>query len=206
MRDSLRHRVAIAGIASALALGIVGCGTERPADPTTESEETTSQPKVTKKPESDDGQPSKPLPSPWDPEPGDVPEGAIVFHRTGGVAGFADKLVVKPDGTATLTSRGESEPVTCTVEPDIMQSISSATNQIGPSAEPKLDPDYEPKSYPDKVNTFVTYNDVRVQYDQLAKSEQQWRGLFSSLSRILGSATALRDGTAAPDGSPACTA
>lgn len=206
MRDSLlRHRVAVAGLASLALLGAVGCGTERPTEPTTQSEEKPAEPQLTKKPEPSDGNPSRPLPSPWDPSPADVPNDSIVFHRTGGIAGFADRLVVEPDGTATLTSRTETDPVTCTVDPEVMAGISSAMEHLGPTAEPKLDPDYEPTTYPDKISTFVTLNDNRVQYDQLAKSETQWRGLFSSLSRVLGSATALRDGTASPEGTPACT-
>lgn len=210
MRDNLlRHRFAIAGIASLVALGLVGmagCGTERPAEPTTQSEEKKEPPRLTKKPETSDGDPSQPLPSPWDPSPADVPNGSIVFHRSGGIAGFADRLVVEADGTATLTSRTETDPVTCTVDPEIMSGLTAAMEEMGTADEPKLDPNYKPTSYPDKIDTFVTFNDDRVQYDQLAKGETQWRGLFSSLSQVLGSATALRDGTASPDGTPACTA
>lgn len=207
MWDSqLRQRVAIAGIASLVTLGVVGCGTESPAEPTTNSEEKTAEPQLTKKPEANDGDPTQPLPSPWEPSPADVPGGSIVFHRSGGIAGFADRLVVESDGTATLTSRTETDPVTCTVDTEIMAGISSAMEVMGTADEPKVDPDYKPTSYPDKIDTFVTFNDNRVQYDQLAKGEKQWRGLFSSLGQVLGSAAALRDGTASPEGTPACTA
>lgn len=152
-------------------------------------------------------EPPAPDPTPWDPSPADVPDGAVVFHRTGGVAGFADRLVVERDGTATLTSRSDPEPVTCTVDPELMAKIREALDKLDKGdIEPRLDPGAKPTSYPDKIETFVTYNDVRVQYGKLAKAETEWRGLFSSLSQVLGAASALRDGTAAPDGTPACSA
>jgi hypothetical protein len=49
--------------------------------------------------------PSVPSPSPSTPDPGQV---LVSYVRQGGIAGFRDELVVRPDGSYTVTSRNRS--------------------------------------------------------------------------------------------------
>lgn len=213
-QSALRRSCTLAAAASALVLVVAGCGNERPdetssdtgADSSDSSIDVTDEPDDSpddSEKDSKDGEEPTGGPA-FEPDPGDIPEGAVVLHRTGGVAGFSDELTVYPDGTAELTTmRGNDDPVTCTVDPDIMQRITTRAQSL--NAEPSTDPDFKPKTNPDAMYTHLSYGDTTVAYEELAEDEKQWRQLFDSMSKILGSATALRSGTASPDGSPACT-
>jgi hypothetical protein len=68
--------------------------------------------------------------------------GPLTVTRSGGVAGFQDRVIITADGEATVTSRG-AQPAQCRVEASLMRSIARAVAAVdwaslpAPSTQPK---------------------------------------------------------------------
>lgn len=72
--------------------------------------------------------PSAPITSTPTPTPtaGPLP---LIVTRTGGFAGFDDRVVVGPDGVATVSKRGK-DPVRCKLEAGFLGTITDAVKQV----------------------------------------------------------------------------
>jgi hypothetical protein len=98
--------------------------------------------------------PSTPTPTPT-PTPTQTQTPAQAFPltvaRTGGFAGFDDKLVIPADGKATLTRRQDSSR--CTVDRALLATITASAAQVDWSALPAKPPTYE---HPDDMIVAVS--------------------------------------------------
>ncbi|WP_432940895.1 hypothetical protein ACQPXM_32520 [Kribbella sp. CA-253562] len=66
-------------------------------------------------------------PTPSTPSGGDALP--ITVTRTGGFAGFDDKVVIGPDGLTTVTQRGK-QTAKCKLEPGFLASLTAAVQQV----------------------------------------------------------------------------
>ncbi|MGH3486484.1 MAG: hypothetical protein ACRDP8_01000 [Actinopolymorphaceae bacterium] len=178
----LRRGLPCAAAAGVLVVALAACGTEQGTSPDARATATTS---------------------PTDSGPAMSPS-TLVLHRTGGIAGFNDKLTVEPDGQVTLTSRGK-EPMSCTVNPKTKQRLDAAAQQASESPAPKSrsrDGKKWATATPDELQMFLVIGDQRIQSSDLGAQDQHYRDLFSVLNDILVSASAIRAGEDAGPGSP----
>jgi hypothetical protein len=78
----------------------------------------------------------------------------LVVTRTGGIAGFDDKVVIDTDGVATVSSRGK-ETVRCKLDQSLLASLTSAAQQVDWTALPVTKPSTR---HPDDMIVAVTAN------------------------------------------------
>lgn len=198
MESVLRHRAALAAIASTLVLGVaVGCGSERPGEPASKDDQVQSDDKANqadksgKSGEGDD----KVLP---EIDISAMP--TVTLSRSGGLVGYMDTLVISADGVAKVTSRGKS-PYSCTVEPTVLEGI--ARNSID-VPQPKLK-GKKSGPVPDQITYTLSIDKLKVTKAEIESGDTRWEALFLASERVLGSAASLRDGTPQPKGGMACT-
>ncbi|MET9018719.1 hypothetical protein ABZV93_01925 [Actinopolymorpha sp. NPDC004070] len=132
---------------------------------------------------------------------------SLSLHRTGGVAGFNDKLVVDADGSATLTSRGK-EPFTCSVKSATMTRIAAAANRAEKAPRPKAEPDTKRKlrtPTPDAIHLYLTVGDEQVSYEDAKGADQSYRDLFDLMNDVMSSASTLRKGGGAAQAGSVCS-
>ncbi|MEQ4205081.1 hypothetical protein ABN028_28020 [Actinopolymorpha sp. B17G11] len=174
MLSVLRRGLPCAAVTGVLVVALAACGTEQGTSPDAQPTATTS---------------------PTESGPAMSPS-TLVLHRTGGIAGFNDKLTVEPDGTVTLTSRGK-EPMTCTVNPKTKQRLDAAAQQASESPAPRArsrDGKKWATATPDELQLFLVIGDQQVQSSDLGEQDQHYRELFSVMNDILSSAAAVRAG------------
>jgi hypothetical protein len=78
----------------------------------------------------------------------------LVVTRTGGFAGFDDKVVIGTDGVATVSSRGK-ETVRCKLDQSLLATITAAAQQVDWAGLPVVKPTVR---YPDDMIVAVTAN------------------------------------------------
>ncbi|MGW1342294.1 hypothetical protein ACWCOV_14710 [Kribbella sp. NPDC002412] len=78
----------------------------------------------------------------------------LVVTRTGGFAGFDDKVVIDTDGVATVSSRGK-ETVRCQLDKSLLGRITTAAEQVDWASLPVVKPTVR---YPDDMILAVTAN------------------------------------------------
>jgi hypothetical protein len=78
----------------------------------------------------------------------------LVVTRTGGFAGFDDRVVIDPDGVATVSSRGK-ETVRCTLDKSLLTSLTTAAQQVDWASLPMVKPTTR---YPDDMIVAVNAN------------------------------------------------
>ena len=78
----------------------------------------------------------------------------LTVTRTGGFAGFDDRVVIGPDGVATVTSRGK-ETVRCKLDRSLLTTISTAAQQVDWAALQSTKPSTK---HPDDMIVAVTAN------------------------------------------------
>jgi hypothetical protein len=122
---SIRYAV----LAAAAGLVLTGCGDETgsgagstPTAPVTSSTSATSTPA----PSTSTSTPAPSTPAPSTPAPGALP---LTVTRTGGFAGFDDRIVVGTDGIASVSSRGK-DPVRCKLDAGFLGSLTAAVDQV----------------------------------------------------------------------------
>lgn len=131
----------------------------------------------------------------------------VTLRRTGGVAGFNDVVTVEPDGTATLTSRGQ-DAFTCRVKPTVLARVASAAAAVqeAPESTSKSATGKPWSTSPqvDRMQFFLTVGGRDIRMSEVDKSDQNVRELFKVMNDVLTSAAALRAGDVSGGG--ACTA
>ncbi|TCO34485.1 hypothetical protein EV652_102551 [Kribbella steppae] len=78
----------------------------------------------------------------------------LVVTRTGGFAGFDDKVVIDTDGVATVSSRGK-ETVRCKLDQSLLATITAAAQQVDWASLPVVKPTVR---HPDDMIVAVTAN------------------------------------------------
>lgn len=86
------------------------------------------------------------------PAPTPVQAFPLTVSRTGGFAGFDDKLVIQADGSATLTRRAQAS-TTCRVDQTLLASIAASATKVDWSALPGKPPKVE---HPDDMVVAVS--------------------------------------------------
>jgi hypothetical protein len=106
--------------------------------------------------------------------------GPVTYERGGGIAGRRDRLVVRPDGSATLTVRDRSKPVKLTgKELDALAAdLESADLGSLPSESTSERP------VPDAFGYRVSYGGDTVTTDSSAMPEKL-RGLVARLGQLV---------------------
>ncbi|MFD2082212.1 hypothetical protein SAMN05421678_101541 [Actinopolymorpha cephalotaxi] len=121
---------------------------------------------------------------------------SLSLHRTGGVAGFNDKLVVEADGSATLTSRGK-EPFTCSVKSATMTRIAATADRAEKAPRPKAAQENKKKLHtptPDAIHLYLTVGEEQISYEDIKGADQSYRDLFDLMNDVMSSASTLRKG------------
>ena len=180
----LRRGLPCAVATGVLVITLVACGTEQGMSPNARPTATTS--------------PTESGPS--------MSPSTLVLHRTGGIAGFDDKLTVEPDGTVTLTSRGK-EPMTCSVNPKTKQRLDAAAERASESPAPQArrrDGKAWATATPDELQLFLVVGDQQIRSSDLGEQDAHYRELFAMMNDILSSAAAIRAGQDTGEGA-ACT-
>lgn len=95
--------------------------------------------------------PSSPPTTSATPTPAPAQAFPLTVSRTGGFAGFDDKLVIQSDGSAALTSRKNSTK--CTVDPALLATIAASAAKVNWSALPAKPPTVE---HPDDMIVSVS--------------------------------------------------
>jgi hypothetical protein len=184
MHSVLRRGLPSAAVTGVLVVALAACGTEQGPAPDAKPTASTS---------------------PTESGPAMSPS-TLVLRRTGGIAGFDDRLTVEPDGTVTLSSRGK-QPTTCTVRPTTKERLDAAAQRASESPAPRPRGQKKGKKWetatPDELQTFLIVGDQQIQSSDLGEQDQPYRELFSVMNDILVSAAAVRAGEDAPDS--ACT-
>ncbi len=107
----------------------------------------------------------------------------IEYHRSGGIRGIDDRLVISDDGTATLNRDGQ--PSKITVPSDVMDRLRRALRQ---SQFGSLRPEYEaPRGGADMYEYRVTHNGHTVRAKD-ASLPEALHPVISILDRILSNA------------------
>lgn len=94
-----------------------------------------------------------PTPTATPSTPGDTGLPLIVT-RTGGFAGFDDKVVIGTDGVATVSSRGK-KTVRCKLDQSLLATITAAAQRVDWAALPAVKPTVR---HPDDMIVAVTAN------------------------------------------------
>ncbi|MGW0229804.1 hypothetical protein ACWDWO_15940 [Actinopolymorpha singaporensis] len=124
---------------------------------------------------------------------------SLSLHRTGGVAGFDDQLVVDADGSATLTSRGK-EPFTCSVKSATMSRIAAAADRAEKAPRPRAHEEDTKKKRklrtptPDTIHLYLTVGEKQISYEDVKSADQSYRDLFDLMNDVMSSASSLRKG------------
>ena len=106
--------------------------------------------------------------------------GPVTFIRGGGIDGRRDQLVVKPDGTGTLTVRDAKKPVRLTDK-----ELATLAADLNTAALPSLPADSSKKKpFPDSYGYRVSYDGATVTTDD-ANMPEQMRGLCARLGAIV---------------------
>ena len=107
----------------------------------------------------------------------------IEYHRSGGIRGIDDRLVISDDGTATLNRNGQ--PSKITVPSDVMDRLRRALRQ---SQFGSLRSEYEaPRGGADMYEYHVTHNGHTVRAKD-ASLPEALHPVISILDRILSNA------------------
>jgi hypothetical protein len=94
------------------------------------------------------------------PEPRRSPDEAVLFARSGGLAGAPQRLAIAPDGKAVLAQAG-STPVEAQLTPSERDHLRSALDQAVFSAPPRL-----PPGRPDTFTYSVTFRGKTVEMSE----------------------------------------
>lgn len=78
----------------------------------------------------------------------------LIVTRTGGFAGFDDKVVIDTDGVATVSSRGK-ETVRCKLDQSLLATVTAAAQQVDWAGLPMVKPSTR---HPDDMIVAVTAN------------------------------------------------
>ncbi len=107
----------------------------------------------------------------------------IDYHRSGGIRGIDDRLVIRDDGTATLSRNGKSSEVTVTS--DVMDRLRRA---LGQSQFGGLRSEYEaPRGGADMYDYAITHNGHTVRAKD-ASLPEALHPVIAILDRILSNA------------------
>jgi hypothetical protein len=107
-------------------------------------------------------------------------EGELTYTRGGGVAGRTDRLVVRPDGTGTLTTRTGEKPVTLSQE-----EVAEVADELQRANLPELPATSvaDPPA-PDAFAHRVVYEGTTVTADDPSMPDSL-RGLVGTLGRLV---------------------
>ena len=106
--------------------------------------------------------------------------GPVTYERGGGLKGRRDRLVVRPDGSATLTLRDETKSVTLTDE-----ELATLVSDLDQADLGELPPDStSERRVPDSFGYRVSYGGDEVTTDDTAMP-QQLRGLMARLGGLV---------------------
>ena len=78
----------------------------------------------------------------------------LTVSRTGGFAGFDDRVQISPDGVATVSGRGK-ETIRCKLDPSLLATITAAAQQVDWAALVATKPTTK---HPDDMILAVTAN------------------------------------------------
>ncbi|MFI6832760.1 hypothetical protein ACIBG5_36995 [Kribbella sp. NPDC050241] len=164
MRNLSRYAV-VATISTVAGLVLVGCGAESG--------------------DGAGGTPSAPptLPSSTPTVTQSTPVGTalpITVSRTGGFAGFDDKVVIGADGVATVTSRGKAT-VRCKLDATLLTTIQTAAQQVDWAS---LTPTKPSTRHPDDMILAVTANGKTARIE-----DPQLKPMSESVNQLLAQAT-----------------
>ncbi len=104
----------------------------------------------------------------------------LVVTRTGGFAGFDDKVVIDADGVATVSSRGK-ETVRCKLDQSLLATITAAAQQVDWAGLPVVKPSTR---YPDDMIVAVTANGKTARLE-----EPRVKAMSAPVSTLLTEAT-----------------
>jgi hypothetical protein len=124
----------------------------------------------------------------------------ISYYRSGGIAGFHDRLRLSPDGVATL-ERGGKTVVRCRVRPAPLHQIAqsaAAARAATPPATPghgKLTPK---NPAPDRITITVTVGDHTSTGAAIDNGDNQaWQSLYQTMGKLFAQTLALQPGNTA---------
>jgi hypothetical protein len=106
--------------------------------------------------------------------------GPVTYERGGGIAGRRDRLVVRPDGSATLTVRDRSKPVKLTGKE--LDALAADLERADLGSLPREST--APKPVPDAFGYRVSYGGDTVTTDSSAMPEKL-RGLVARLGQLV---------------------
>lgn len=180
--SELRRGTSAAVLAGLLAVGVLACGTEQ--SPGAKVETPSASPSTAT---------DQQLTSP------------ITYQRTGGFAGFNDKLVIQPDGTATLTTR-QGSSFKCQVDKGALAQLSVATNAISATSTPTGKP--SPKTpMPDALYYSITVDGQTYSTRYDVKYDDSVNDVFGLMHRVFRAATDGQKGKKpSANGTNLCTA
>ncbi|MFG1620443.1 hypothetical protein [Kribbella sp. NPDC049227] len=159
---NLRSYAAVATVSTIAGLVLAGCGAEAGNDAGgTPSSPSSSTPSVTQ---------STPVGSAL----------PITVSRSGGFAGFDDKVVIGTDGVATVTSRGK-ETVRCKLDATLLTTIQTAAQQVDWAS---LTPTKPTTRHPDDMILAVTANGKTARIE-----DPQLKPMSESVNQLLTQAT-----------------
>ena len=104
----------------------------------------------------------------------------LIVTRTGGFAGFDDKVVIGTDGVATVSSRGK-ETVRCKLDPSLLATVTAAAQQVDWAALPVVKPTVR---HPDDMIVAVTANGKTARLE-----EPRVKPMSAPVSKLLTEAT-----------------
>ena len=113
-------------------------------------------------------------------EPAAELSGPVTYERGGGLKGRRDRLVVRPDGSATLTVRDKPKSVTLTGKE--LDTLASDLDQADLGSLPPDSTSEQPM--PDTFSYRVSYDGDEVTTDDTAMPEQL-RGLVARLGGLV---------------------
>ena len=162
--SELRRGTSAAVVAGLLAVGVMACGTEQSPGAKVETPS------------------ASPSTAPTDQQL----TSAITYQRTGGFAGLNDKLVIQPDGTATLTTRRDGT-FKCQVNQGALAQLSVATNAISSTSTPTGKP--SPKTpVPDALYYSITVDGQTFSTRYEVKYDDSVNDVFGLLQSVFQSA------------------
>lgn len=169
--SELRRGASAAVIAGLLTVGVMACGTEQAPGAKVETPSASPSPSTPT---------DQQLTSP------------ITYVRSGGFAGFNDKLVIQPDGSATLSTR-QGNKYSCRVDKGALAQLGVATNSISSTSTPtgKSKPK---KPIPDALYYTLTVDGQTYSTRYNVKYDESVDDVFSLMHRVFQSALDGRDG------------
>lgn len=176
--SDLRRGVPAALLAGLLTVGVAACGSEVA---------TTSNSKA--------GGDSDQLSAGQMQDDGEV-NSTITYTRSGGFAGFSDKVVVDPDGTVTIENKANPKPFTCTLKPEALGKLGSTSTAAAKTSAPQAEgKQVLRKPVPDEMYYSLQIGDKKFNTQLDVEYDQSVDDTFTLMHKVLASATALRDGT-----------